>query len=149
MCRRTVSNWRIASFYRRDSAKAPTEQQPRTAAATHTSAEQVRSRLSVRNAKRVSAGPSGLSAKNWFSAKKKRRLELLFSRPPVAIGKIKRNRVALPSGYIHRRPSHCFEQYCSQISFIVLEKARDYNYDDHYADDVEDVHLVCSSWNPA
>ena len=29
------------------------------------------------------------------------------------------------------------------------EKTSDYNYYDHYADDVEDVHLVCSSCNPA
>jgi hypothetical protein len=28
-------------------------------------------------------------------------------------------------------------------------KTTDYNYYDHYTDDVEDVHLVCSSWNPA
>jgi hypothetical protein len=32
---------------------------------------------------------------------------------------------------------------------VQSEKASDYNYYDHYADDVEDVHLVCSSWNPA
>jgi hypothetical protein len=31
---------------------------------------------------------------------------------------------------------------------VQSEKASDYNYYDHYADDVEDVHLVCSSWNP-
>jgi hypothetical protein len=28
---------------------------------------------------------------------------------------------------------------------VQSEKASDYNYYDHYADDVEDVHLVCSS----
>ena len=32
---------------------------------------------------------------------------------------------------------------------VQSEKTSDYNYYDHYADDVEDVHLVCSSWNPA
>ena len=29
---------------------------------------------------------------------------------------------------------------------VQSEKASDYNNDDHYADDVEDVHLVCSGW---
>jgi hypothetical protein len=28
---------------------------------------------------------------------------------------------------------------------VQSEKASDYNYYDYYADDVEDVHLVCSS----
>ena len=32
---------------------------------------------------------------------------------------------------------------------VQSEKPSDYNYHDYYADDVEDVHLVCSSWNPA
>jgi len=32
---------------------------------------------------------------------------------------------------------------------VQSEKASDYNYYDHYADDVEDVHLVCSGWYPA
>jgi hypothetical protein len=33
---------------------------------------------------------------------------------------------------------------------VQSEKASDYYYYDHYADDVEDVHLVCSSLeNPA
>jgi hypothetical protein len=32
---------------------------------------------------------------------------------------------------------------------VQSEIASDYNYYDYYADDVEDVHLVCSSWNPS